>query len=146
MSHPPDGRPDSFAVTKPDHEWQSSLSPRQYAVLRCSETERPGTSPLLHEHRPGVFACAGCGQELFTSEAKFESGSGWPSFFDAKAGAVGVREDLSHGMRRIEIHCGGCGGHLGHVFTDGPQPTGLRYCTNGSALVFTPDTGRRAQP
>ena len=127
-----------FPVSKTDEEWQAVLTPKQYAVLRQHDTEYPGTSPLLHEHREGVFACAGCGQELFLSQTKFESGSGWPSFYDAREGAVGTTEDRTLGMRRIEIHCSRCGGHLGHVFPDGPLPTGRRYCTNGAALTFTP--------
>lgn len=133
-----DGHDHEFEVTKDDADWQARLSPRQYQVLRCHGTESPGTSPLLDEHRAGTFSCAGCGQDLFTSETKYESGSGWPSFFSALEGAVATREDRSHGMRRVEIHCSRCGGHLGHVFPDGPRPTGLRYCTNGIALAFTP--------
>jgi peptide-methionine (R)-S-oxide reductase len=128
-----------FPVMKTDEEWQASLTPRQYAVLRRHDTEYPGTSPLLEEHRNGTFACAGCGQPLFTSGAKYESGSGWPSFYQAIEGAVGTNEDHSLGMRRVEIHCSRCGGHLGHVFPDGPRPTGQRYCTNGAALRFEPD-------
>ena len=128
----------SFPVTKTDEEWQASLTPKQYAVLRRHDTEYPGTSPLLEEHRDGTFACAGCGQPLFTSETKYESGSGWPSFYAAVDGAVGTNEDRSLGMLRVEIHCSRCGGHLGHVFPDGPRPTGERYCTNGAALIFAP--------
>jgi peptide-methionine (R)-S-oxide reductase len=134
-STPPDG---PFPVTKRDEEWQAALTPKQYAVLRHHDTEYPGTSPLLREHRPGVFVCAGCGQELFASETKYESGSGWPSFYDAREGAVGTSEDRTLGVRRVEIHCSRCGGHLGHVFPDGPLPTGRRYCTNGAALAFKP--------
>jgi peptide-methionine (R)-S-oxide reductase len=134
QEHPSDA---TFTVTKTDEEWQASLTPSQYAVLRQHGTERPGSSPLLEEHRDGTFACAGCGQVLFASGTKYESGSGWPSFYAAVEGAVGTTEDRSLGMRRVEIHCSGCGGHLGHVFPDGPRPTGLRYCTNGAALVFT---------
>ena len=133
----------SFDVSKSDEEWQATLSPRQYAVLRKHDTEYPGTSPLLDEHRPGTFACAGCGQILFVSDSKFESGSGWPSFYAAVDKAVAETEDRTLGMRRVEIHCSRCGGHLGHVFTDGPRPTGLRYCTNGAALTFTPKSGTR---
>jgi len=129
-----------FPVSKTDAEWQHELTPKQYSVLRGHDTEYPGTSPLLQEHRKGVFVCAGCGQELFASETKFESGSGWPSFFDAREGAVATTEDRTLGMRRVEIHCSRCGGHLGHVFPDGPRPTGQRYCTNGAALVFKAGT------
>jgi peptide-methionine (R)-S-oxide reductase len=133
QEHPSDA---TFAVTKTDEEWQASLTPSQYAVLRQHGTERPGSSPLLEEHRDGTFVCAGCGQVLFASATKYESGSGWPSFHTAVEGAVRTTEDRSLGMRRVEIHCSGCGGHLGHVFPDGPRPTGLRYCTNGAALAF----------
>jgi len=129
----------TFPVTRADEEWQASLTPKQYAVLRGHDTEYPGTSPLLGEHRDGTFLCAGCGQPLFSSDAKYESGSGWPSFYAAVEGAVGTTEDRSLGMLRVEIHCSRCGGHLGHVFPDGPQPTGQRYCTNGAALTFAPD-------
>ena len=128
----------TFPVTRPDEEWQASLTPKQYAVLRRHDTEYPGTSPLLGEHREGTFACAGCGQLLFTSDTKYESGSGWPSFYAAVEGAVGTTEDRSLGMLRVEIHCSRCGSHLGHVFPDGPRPTGERYCTNGAALIFAP--------
>jgi peptide-methionine (R)-S-oxide reductase len=128
----------SFVVTKTDDEWRVSLTPRQFAVLRQHDTEYPGTSPLLEEHRDGTFACAGCGQPLFASDTKYESGSGWPSFYAAVEGAIGTSEDRKLGMTRVEIHCSRCGGHLGHVFPDGPRPTGQRYCTNGAALAFTP--------
>jgi peptide-methionine (R)-S-oxide reductase len=128
----------TFPVSKTDEEWQATLTPKQYAVLRRHDTEYPGTSPLLEEHREGVFACAGCGQPLFTAGTKYESGSGWPSFFEAIEGAVGTSDDGSLGMRRVEIHCSRCGGHLGHVFPDGPRPTGQRFCTNGAALAFSP--------
>jgi peptide-methionine (R)-S-oxide reductase len=126
------------AVTKSDEEWRRELTPEQFRVLRQQATERPGTSPLLEEHRDGVFRCAGCGAELFDSSAKYESGSGWPSFYTAREGAVATHVDRSHGMTRIEMHCARCGGHLGHIFEDGPQPTGLRFCTNGLALDFEP--------
>lgn len=132
------GTQTTLAVQKSDAEWQASLTPRQYAILRQHDTEYPGSSPLLGEHRDGTFACAGCGQPLFVSGTKYESGSGWPSFYAAIEGAVGTREDRALGMRRVEIHCSRCGGHLGHVFPDGPRPTGERYCTNGGALTFTP--------
>jgi peptide-methionine (R)-S-oxide reductase len=128
----------TYPVNKTNEEWRASLTPKQYAVLRTHDTEYPGTSPLLDEHRDGTFACAGCGQPLFTADTKYESGSGWPSFFAAVEGAVGTSEDRSLGMRRVEIHCSRCGGHLGHLFPDGPRPTGQRYCTNGAALTFEP--------
>ena len=129
---------DTFDVTRTDEEWQASLSPSQYDVLRCHGTERRGSSPLNQEKRPGGFICAGCGQTLFRSETKFESGTGWPSFYAPLDGAVDTTVDRSHGMTRTEVHCSRCGGHLGHVFEDGPRPTGLRYCMNGVALGFSP--------
>src|SRR4249920_3703024 len=122
---------DKPAVVKSDAEWQSELAPNQYQVLRCHGTEAPGTSPLNKEKRAGTFKCAGCGQELFSSETKYESGTGWPSFYAPLAGAVGTETDGSHFMSRTEVHCSKCGGHLGHVFDDGPKPTGQRYCMNG---------------
>ena len=115
------------------------LSPEAHHVLREHGTERPGTSPLNGEKRKGAFLCAGCGAALFDSGTKYESGSGWPSFYAPRDGAVGTTTDSSHGMTRTEVHCAGCGGHLGHVFPDGPQPTGLRYCMNGVALEFVPE-------
>jgi peptide-methionine (R)-S-oxide reductase len=136
MSDDLPGSAQTSPVTRTDAEWQVSLTPEQYAVLRRHATEHPGTSPLLAEHRDGTFVCAGCGQPLFSSGTKYESGSGWPSFFAAVEGAIGTREDRSLGMTRIEIHCSRCGGHLGHLFPDGPRPTGQRYCTNGAALRF----------
>ncbi len=129
-------RGETFPVTKSDEEWRRILSPEQYAVLRGHATERPGSCALLHEHRPGTFKCAGCGQSLFVNDRKFESGTGWPSFFGPIDGALGSTIDRSHGMAREEVHCSRCGGHLGHVFPDGPPPTGLRYCINGVALTF----------
>ena len=128
-----------FPVQKSDEEWRRLLTPEQYAVLRGHATERPGSCALLEEHRPGVFGCAGCGQPLFVGEGKFESGTGWPSFFAPIQDAVGMSADRSHGMTRTEVHCSRCGGHLGHVFPDGPPPTGLRYCINGVALKFEPE-------
>jgi peptide-methionine (R)-S-oxide reductase len=130
----------SGKIQKPDSEWREKLSPDQYQVLRCSATERPETSPLLHEHRDGKFLCAGCGEQLFDSNTKFESGSGWPSFYAAKEGAVATETDRSLGMERTEALCAKCGGHLGHVFPDGPRPTGLRYCMNGLSLKFEPES------
>ena len=129
---------EGFEVEKSDSDWQAALSPTQYRVLRCHGTEAPGTSPLNAEKRPGTFACAGCGAPLFASDTKFESGTGWPSFYEPMPGAVGTTEDRAHFMTRTEVHCDKCGGHLGHVFPDGPQPTGLRYCMNGAALAFEP--------
>lgn len=127
-----------FAVTRSDAEWEAMLSPEAYQVLRHEGTERPYTSSLLKEHRAGIFTCAGCEQDLFSSETKYESGTGWPSFWAPLDGAVGTSEDRSYGMVRTEVHCSRCGGHLGHVFNDGPLPTGLRYCMNGVALGFRP--------
>jgi peptide-methionine (R)-S-oxide reductase len=129
---------ESYPVTHTDDEWRKLLTPAQYSVLRQQGTERAYTSPLLNEHREGVFACAGCAQDLFSSKTKFESGTGWPSFWKPLAQAVGETTDASFGMERTEVHCSRCGGHLGHVFDDGPQPTGLRYCMNGAALSFKP--------
>lgn len=122
-----------------DAEWKKKLTPAQYNVLRKHGTERPGSSELLKEKRPGVFACAGCELPLFKSEFKYESGTGWPSFFDVIAGHIGTSIDKSLFSTRTEYHCARCGGHQGHVFEDGPKPTGLRYCNNGVALVFIPD-------
>jgi peptide-methionine (R)-S-oxide reductase len=127
-------------IEKTDAEWRQVLSPEAYRVLREHGTERAGTSPLNHEKRHGMFVCAGCGKELFASETKFESGTGWPSFYaPVNAEAVETTEDRSWFMRRTEVHCADCGGHLGHVFPDGPKPTGLRYCMNGAALSFKPE-------
>ena len=127
-----------FAVTHTDAEWRKLLNPSQYAVLRRSGTEAPFSSPLLNEHRNGTFTCAGCGLELFSSTTKFESGTGWPSFWAPLEQAVGIEEDKSYGMVRTAVHCHRCGGHLGHVFDDGPPPTGQRYCMNGVAMNFIP--------
>jgi peptide-methionine (R)-S-oxide reductase len=125
-------------VGKSDGEWRASLTPEQYRVLREHGTERPWSHPYNTEHRDGRFVCAGCGAPLFSSESKFDSGSGWPSYFSAIDGAVETSVDRSHGMVRTEVHCRRCGGHLGHIFDDGPAPTGLRYCTNGTSLKFVP--------
>jgi len=132
-------KPDeAYDVAKTEEQWQETLSPKQYEVLRCHGTEMRGTSPLNKEKRAGTFTCAGCGQELFSSETKFESGTGWPSFVAPLEGSIEENVDRSYGMVRTEVHCSQCGGHLGHVFPDGPPPTGLRYCINGVALNFTP--------
>jgi peptide-methionine (R)-S-oxide reductase len=130
----------SYEISHSDAEWRKLLTPAQYKVLRQEGTERPFTSPLNDEHRAGVFACAGCRLDLFSSKTKFESGTGWPSFWQPLDGAVATRTDTSFGMERNEVHCRRCGGHLGHVFDDGPKPTGLRYCMNGVALTFTPQS------
>lgn len=130
-----------FEVEKSDAEWRAQLTPQQYDILRKQGTERPWSSPLLNEHRKGIFACAGCDLPLFSSETKFDSGTGWPSFFKPLENAVGTTEDRTYTMVRTEVHCRRCGGHLGHVFDDGPKPTGLRYCMDGLALVFHPAAG-----
>jgi peptide-methionine (R)-S-oxide reductase len=127
---------ETFPIQKSDDEWRKSLDPQQYQVLRKHGTERAGTSPLNNEKRKGAFRCAGCGEPLFDSGTKFESGTGWPSFWEPLPGAVGTSADRSFFMTRTEVHCAKCGGHLGHVFADGPQPTGQRYCMNGAALTF----------
>ena len=129
-----------FPVTRSDAEWRARLSPEQYQVMRRHGTEEPGSCALNQEKRAGVFACAGCDQKLFVSGRKFESGTGWPSFFAPLEGSIGTTTDRSWGMVRTEVHCNNCGGHLGHVFEDGPPPTGLRYCINGVALSFEPST------
>jgi peptide-methionine (R)-S-oxide reductase len=123
---------------KTDTDWKATLTPEQFAVLREHGTESRGSSPLLHEKRDGTFRCAGCGQALFSSDTKYESGTGWPSFYRPIDGAIETTTDRSYGMTRIEVHCAQCGGHLGHVFPDGPAPTGERYCMNGVALAFDP--------
>jgi peptide-methionine (R)-S-oxide reductase len=125
-----------FDVMHTDEEWKAKLTPAQYAVLRHEATEPPYSSPLEREHRKGTFHCAGCDNALFSSTTKFESGTGWPSFYKPLPHAVGESRDVSLGMVRTEVHCARCGGHLGHVFDDGPRPTGLRYCMNGVALTF----------
>ncbi|MGH6684065.1 MAG: peptide-methionine (R)-S-oxide reductase MsrB [Pseudolabrys sp.] len=121
-----------------DAEWRQRLTPEQYNILRKHGTERPGTSALNHEKRKGTFECAGCNLALFSSDTKFESGTGWPSFYQPLPNAVGTTTDRSFFMSRTEVHCSRCEGHLGHVFDDGPKPTGLRYCMNGLALKFVP--------
>ena len=125
-------------VQKTDEEWRKTLTPEQFQVLREHGTERAGTSPLNVEKREGIFTCGACGQPLFTSDTKYESGSGWPSFYRPIEGAIDTTTDRSYGMTRVEVHCAQCGGHLGHVFPDGPKPTGERYCMNGVALKFEP--------
>ena len=127
-----------FAVTKSDAAWKQQLGPEAWAVLRHESTERPGSSPLNAEHRAGVFRCKGCALPLFSSRTKFESGTGWPSFYAPLANAVATKSDTSLFGQRTEVHCRRCGGHLGHVFNDGPRPTGKRYCMNGVAMTFTP--------
>ncbi|MCF6113848.1 peptide-methionine (R)-S-oxide reductase MsrB [Mesorhizobium muleiense] len=131
---------ETFEVTKTEAEWRAILSEAAFNVLRKEGTEYPGTSPLLNEHRKGIFACAGCDLPLYSSDTKFDSGTGWPSFWQEIPNAVGMTADRSLGMTRTEVHCRRCGGHLGHVFDDGPPPTGLRHCINGVALTFKPAT------
>ena len=130
-----------FEIMRTDAEWKSRLTPAQYHVLRRHGTERAGTSPLNGEKRQGTFHCAGCGLALYASQTKFESGTGWPSFWQAIEDAVGTSVDRSFFMTRTEVHCSRCGGHLGHVFDDGPPPTGKRHCINGVALEFQPEQG-----
>lgn len=134
----PLGAAEGFEITRTEAEWRALLSPAQFGVLREEDTERPFTSPLNEEHRAGLFHCAGCDLPLYSSAAKYESGTGWPSFREPLPDAVATRPDWSLLGRRTEVHCRRCGGHLGHVFDDGPKPTGKRYCMNGLALVFRP--------
>jgi len=136
-----EGPAQDFPVTRSDEEWRERLSPAQFQVLRKHGTERAGTSPLNAEKRRGTFVCAGCGKALFDSATKFESGTGWPSFTQPLEAAVGTTEDRSLFMTRTEVHCADCGGHLGHVFPDGPRPAGLRYCMNGVSMAFEPKDG-----
>jgi peptide-methionine (R)-S-oxide reductase len=132
--------PETFEVTKTEAEWKQALTSNQFQILRKHATEPAGTSPLNNEHRKGIFDCAGCDLPLFSSDKKFDSGTGWPSFWEPLPNAVGTSEDRTYMMLRTEVHCRRCGGHLGHVFDDGPRPTGLRYCMNGGAMVFKPAT------
>jgi peptide-methionine (R)-S-oxide reductase len=127
---------EDFPVSKSEEEWKASLPPEQYRVLRGHGTERAGTSPLDKEYSAGTYYCAGCGTKLFDSETKYDSGSGWPSFYAPVEGAIDTTTDRSLFMTRTEVHCAKCGGHLGHVFPDGPKPTGQRYCMNGASLKF----------
>ncbi len=129
---------DVYPVQFTEAEWRRRLTPAQFAILRQKGTERPGSSALLKEHRRGTFVCAADGHPLFASSTKYESGTGWPSFWQPLAGAVGTTTDWEVGYPRTEVHCARCGGHLGHVFDDGPRPTGKRYCMNGDALAFKP--------
>ena len=130
-------------MNKSDEEWQKTLTPEQFRVLRQHGTEAPGTSPLNEEKREGIFKCAACGQPLFSSDTKYESCTGWPSFFRPLDNAVATTDDDSYFMRRTEVHCSNCGGHLGHVFPDGPNPTGQRFCMNGIAMVFEADEAKK---
>jgi peptide-methionine (R)-S-oxide reductase len=134
----------AYEVNKSDAEWKKLLSPAAYDVLRHQGTEVPFTSPLNKEHRKGIFACAGCALDLYSSDTKFDSGTGWPSFFRPLPNAVVTSQDHSLFMERTEVHCRRCGGHLGHVFEDGPKPTGLRYCMNGVAMTFKPAASQPA--
>ena len=133
-----EGRGRGFRVARSEKEWRATLTGEQYRVLRGHGTERPFSSPLNHEKRQGLFACAGCAHSLFSSTTKYDSGTGWPSFWAPLDRAVGTSIDRSFFMLRTEVHCADCGGHLGHVFPDGPEPTGLRYCMNGVAMTFVP--------
>jgi peptide-methionine (R)-S-oxide reductase len=134
------GSAETFEVTKTEAEWRKILTPTQFQILRKHETETPGTSPLNSEHRKGTFFCAGCDLPLYSSATKFDSGTGWPSFWDPLPNAIRTSEDRSYFTVRTEVHCRRCGGHLGHVFDDGPKPTYKRYCMNGGAMVFRPTT------
>lgn len=138
-SRPSASAQEQFEITRTESEWRALLTPEQFAVLREHDTEPPGSSPLNNEHREGTFKCAGCGLPLFSSDTKFESGTGWPSFTAPLADAIGTSEDRTLLLVvRTEVHCRRCGGHLGHVFDDGPPPTGERYCMNGDAMTFEP--------
>lgn len=140
VDEPDEAQADAFEVRKTDDEWRKILSPQQFAVLRKQDTERPGTSPLDHETRKGVYHCAGCDLAAYSSETKYNSGTGWPSFWQSLPDTIGTRKDTSLFMARTEVHCRRCGGHFGHIFDDGPPPTGKRHCLNGLALKFVPAT------
>lgn len=137
------GAADAFEVTKTEAEWRKTLTPAQFNILRKHDTERPGSSPLNDEHRQGLFHCAGCDLPVYSSTTKFESGTGWPSFTAPLENAIGTSVDRSLFGVRTEVHCRRCGGHLGHVFDDGPMPTAKRYCMNGAAMVFKPAAGEK---
>ena len=137
------GTPATFPLQRTDAQWRASLTPAAYRVLRQASTERAFSSPLDHETGRGTFVCAGCGHPLFASGTKFDSGTGWPSFWQPLDGAVGTSVDRAWFMVRTEVHCANCGGHLGHLFSDGPPPTGLRYCMNGVAMTFVPEHTRQ---
>lgn len=138
--HPSGAAAGSGRWNKPDAEWRHILAPERYQVLRQESTEAPFSSPLDHETRVGLYVCAGCRQPLFESSMKYDSGTGWPSFYTVLPGRIATRQDFRLVMPRTEYHCARCGGHQGHIFNDGPQPTGLRYCNNGLALLFLPKT------
>jgi len=135
---------EQFEIVKTDEQWRKELTPQQYRVLRQHGTERAGTSPLDHEKRVGTFVCAACDLPLYASSTKFDSGTGWPSFYRPLANGIGTSIDKSFFSTRTEVHCHRCGGHLGHVFEDGPPPTGLRYCMNGAAMKFVPEASGKS--